>query len=287
MNRMRRPFWLPASNYYVLAVAIAMAFFFVVWGVLDDIDGVRAPWQTAGVSASVVLVGAVILREMILRRTKAYIRQPIPQRLNDPHKLSVDRAAIILAEIKKKSDAANVLDKIASGHREVYELCAAFLERIDVELATVQPGSPRLAALLRSRNKASALHRSHTLRWAEIQSKLFSSDARSLPEPTERLRAAHEAVSVVEQALVAYPAEEALIESRAVLTELALSILVANTVEQARWSASQGDIPGANQLYHQALVHLGQGGFETRERLHAAERIQEAIDQLPFSRDNR
>ena len=78
MNRMRPPFWLPASNYYVLAVAIALAFFFVVWGILDDVDGVRAPWQTAGVSASILLVGAVVLREMILRRRQAPLIQPAP-----------------------------------------------------------------------------------------------------------------------------------------------------------------------------------------------------------------
>jgi hypothetical protein len=34
--RGRRPFWLPASNYYVLAFAIAVAVFFVVWGILQD-----------------------------------------------------------------------------------------------------------------------------------------------------------------------------------------------------------------------------------------------------------
>ncbi|MFL6375465.1 MAG: hypothetical protein ACJ73D_12415, partial [Pyrinomonadaceae bacterium] len=129
MNRIRRPFWLPASNYYVLAVAICLAFFFVVWGVLDDIDEIRAPWQTAGVSASILLIGSVILRAILLRRTQAYLRQPPPVRVNDPHKLTIDRAATILAEIKRKSDAANVLDKISSAHRDVFELCSAFVQR--------------------------------------------------------------------------------------------------------------------------------------------------------------
>ena len=287
MNKMRRPFWLPASNYYVLSVAIAMAFFFVVWGVLDDIDGMRSPWQTAGVSASVLLIGAVILRVMILRRTKAVIRQPAPSRVADRHKLSVERAATILAEIQKKSDAANVLDRIPSGHREVYELCSAFLQRIDLELATVQPGSPRLGALLKNRNQASSIHRSHTLRWAEVQSKSLSADARNLAEPEQRLRAAREAIGVVEQALVAYPAEEALIESRAVLNELAVSIRVANTVERAESSALHGDLPGAGQLYREALVHLEEGDIHTPERRHAAERIREAIERLSFLSDNR
>lgn len=287
MNRIRRPFWLPASNYYVLAFAIALAFFFVVWGALDDVDGMRAPWQTAGVSASIMLVGSVVLRAILLRRTQAYIRQPFRQRINDPHKLSIERAETILAEIRRKSEAASVLDKVPSGHREVYELCAAFVQRIDAELATVQAGSPRLAALLRSRNKASALHRSHTMRWAEVRARELSGDARNLSKPAERLRSAQEAIFVVEHALASYPAEEALIESRALLSELALSVRVANTVERAEHSAFHGDIAAAAELYREALRLLDDGAFQTADRKHATIMIGEAIDRLSFSANNR
>jgi hypothetical protein len=280
MNRMRRPFWLPASNYYVLAVAIALAFFFVVWGILDDLDEMRAPWQTAGVSASILLVGAVVLREMILRRNQAYLRQPTPVRVNDPHKLTIERAATILGEIKRKSEAANILDQVASGHREVYEMCAAFVRRIDVELATVQPASPRLAALLKSRNRASDLHRSHMLRWAEVEARGLSANARTLPEPTARMRAAHEAMSVIERALTAYPAEEALVESRAVLNELAMTIRVANTVEEAERAVSQGDASTARRLYQDALLQLGDGEPGTPDRERAAGKIRDAMRRL-------
>ena len=286
MNRIRRPFWLPASNYYVLAVAIALAFFFVAWGILDDIDGMRAPWQTAGVSASIILIGAVILREMILRRTQAYIRQPVP-RVNDRNKLTIERAAAIMAEISKKSEAANVLDRIASGHREVYELCAAFVQRIDTELATVQPGSPRLAALLRSRHRASEAHRSHMLRWAEIEAGTFANDARILPTPSARVNAASEALMTVETALALYPAEETLIESRAVLNALAMSVQVANAVEAAEQAASSGDIGLARELYADALAHLERQSDRTPERERAAERIREAIERLSFRPDTR
>jgi hypothetical protein len=34
-RKFRRPFWLPASNYYVLAIAVTIAFFFLVWGILS------------------------------------------------------------------------------------------------------------------------------------------------------------------------------------------------------------------------------------------------------------
>src|SRR5580765_8162176 len=75
MNRARRPFWLPASNYYVLAVAVSATFFFFVWGFLHD-EGEETPWVTAGVSSSLLLCGAVVLREVILRRSRdRFLRQ--------------------------------------------------------------------------------------------------------------------------------------------------------------------------------------------------------------------
>src|SRR5687768_15287321 len=107
MNRVRRPFWLPASNYYVLAVAISAAFFFLVWGILHD-GGEETPWITAGISASILLCGAVILREIVLRRARnRFIRQqkiignnvfagnPTLGGSRNPHKLSLERNAAI------------------------------------------------------------------------------------------------------------------------------------------------------------------------------------------------
>ena len=66
--RYRRPFWLPASNYYILAAAVAIASFFLVWGILHDGDD--APWVPAGIGASLILIGAVFLREIVLRKAR-------------------------------------------------------------------------------------------------------------------------------------------------------------------------------------------------------------------------
>jgi len=283
MNTPRRPFWLPASNYYVLAVGIAMAFFFVLWGILDDVDGMRAPWQTAGVGASVVLIGAALMRELILRRrNSAILRQPIPKR-TDRRKLTADQVSTILLAIKKKSEAANILDRMASGHREFLEMCAAVMDRIDNELPHVQAASPRLAALLKSRSAATEIHRFHTLRWAEIESRTLTTDARSLDDPNQRIRAASDAVAVVDQALAHYPAERSLLESRTLLAELALSIHVANLVEQAERAVDEGAFPEARIYYRDALMSLGQENVSTPERDRAAQHIRDAMDRLPFS----
>ncbi|MEO7659750.1 MAG: hypothetical protein ABIV48_09060, partial [Pyrinomonadaceae bacterium] len=204
MNRFRRPFWLPASNYYVLAVAISTAFFFLVWGILHD-GGEELPWVTAGISASVMLCGAVILREIVLRRARnRYLRQQrmlenmmsrggAERHLRDPmnsSKLTLERNAAILNEIQLKSEAARILNKVSAGHQEVFELCSEYILRNDFELKTVGAGSPRLAPLLKGRSAAAEFHKYHLLKWAEIESRNLTNDARSRPNPAEKIEAA-------------------------------------------------------------------------------------------------
>jgi hypothetical protein len=118
------------------------------------------------------------------------------------------------------------------------------------------------------------------LRWAEVGSRELSSEAQSLPEPTARVRAANQAVAILEEALVAYPAERSLIESRAVLNQLVVSIKVANTVEDAERAVLEGDTSAARGLYQDALVHLRDRSIETSERNNAEAKIREAMNRL-------
>lgn len=285
MSGLRRPFWMPASNYYVLAFAVAAAFFFVMWGILDD-EGVRSPWQTAGVGACVLLVGAVVMREVFIRRAQnRYLRQPprkaAASRERDSNKLTAERAAAILKEITRKSDAANVLGKIASGHREVFELCNAFMQRVDNELPSVSAGSPRLAALIKGRNAAAELHRFHTMRWAEIESRALTAEAGSHVDPSQRIRATQSALEVIDQALDAYPADTSLLQSRYLLSELAVSIKVSHAVEEAEKAAFRGEYSQARAAYRDALFYLGRENTDSAERTRAAQRIIEEMEKLP------
>ena len=78
VNRMpqkqRRPFWLPAISFYVLSVAVAIAVFFLTWAVLIE-GGEQNPFIASGLLASLVLIAAVVVREVVLRnaRKKYYI----------------------------------------------------------------------------------------------------------------------------------------------------------------------------------------------------------------------
>lgn len=278
---------MPASNYYVLAFAGATAFFFVVWGILDG-EGVKSPWQTAGVSACVLLCGAVVMREIFIRRAEnRFLRQPPPQSSRnfgngrDANRLTAEKVAAILKEIQRKSDAANVLDKIASGHREVYETCVVFIHRIESELPYVKPGSPRLAALIKGRIAAADLHKFHTMRWAEIESRALTAEASLRVEPAERIRAAQNALEVIDRALDAYPAETSLLQSRHLLSELTVSIKVSHAVEEAEKAAFRGDYSDARKHYRDALFYLGREDTQSTERTRAAQRILEEMEKLP------
>ena len=291
MKGNRRPFWLPASNYYVLAVAITAAFFFLLWGILHDAD-VELPWVTAGISASVFLAGAVVLRALIMHRSRVLSQQPVlgTERIGgrkgrkahavDNGKLTVELNAAILHEIDQKSDAANVFATLAAGHMEVAELCRRYILRNDSELKTLKASSPRLAPLLKGRSVAAKLHKQHMLRWAEIESRSLTEAARVRRAPEERIEAAQKALGVVDLALEAYPAESSLVDSREVLTELVLQVKVANLVERAEQNQIAGEPSEALMLYREALYYLGEDNVTSDSRTRAAERIMMEIDRL-------
>ncbi|HEX6280484.1 MAG TPA: hypothetical protein VFZ49_10795, partial [Pyrinomonadaceae bacterium] len=182
VNRSRkRPFWLPATSYYFLAVAVAVGVFFLVWAILAETQE-ENPWITAGLFSSVTMISAVVVREVILRyrrETIALEQRRLDQSLlsarsvsrhePDATKLTLERNAYLVAEIVRKSEAASVLGKLAESHREVFELCERYIEVATKELAKVNVGSPRLAAITRGRSKAERLHRHHMMQWAEIE----------------------------------------------------------------------------------------------------------------------
>ncbi len=291
VSRARRPFWLPASNYYVLAVAVSAVFFFLVWGILHD-GGEEMPWITAGIGASILMIGAVILREVILRHARSRLvahqrsidSQFRGQRnrsdVRDGDKLTLEVNAAVLSEIRQKSAAANVFAKVSAGHREVFELCSDYLARNESELKSVKAGSPRLAPLLRGRSTAGDLHRFHMLKWAEIEARTLAAEARRRSDVTEKIEAAQDAITVLDSALASYPDEGSLRESRQVLGDLLVSINVSHLVEQAERAAFKGEYSEAKSIYKDALFYLGRDNIQSDDRDEAAEKILAEIERI-------
>jgi hypothetical protein len=261
-----KSFWLPASSYYVLAAAISAAFFFLFWGILHD-GRDPTPWIGAGIAASIILGCAVVFREIVLRNARNRHRRneqmleramsslPSYGSSRGRDKLTLEKNALLLRQIREKSEAAKVLDRLSAGHREVFELCDEYLRIVSKELPSVSLDSPRLVALTRGRDKVSGYHHYHMMRWAEIETRELTGAAKSGVSTAERLESAGRAAGVIEFALRYYPHEPKLIESAPITGALFDSLKAAAAVEMAEAAEFKGEFEQALGFYKNALIH--------------------------------
>ena len=287
----RPPFWLPAVNYYMMAVAVTIAFFFLLWGILHD-GGVDTPFIPAGLGASIVLGSAVVLREIILRSARnryiAYQRLDeslksvarTTARRNDSGKLTLERNAAILRVIAKKSEAAKILGRFAEGHREVFDMCEEYLAATARELPTVGVGSPRIAALRRGNAIVGKYHHFHLLQWAEIESRSLTQNFRTRDKISDKLASAQQALGVIDFALGYYPHDSSLLESANVLKELIVSIKIKGVIEKAERAELKGNYNRAASLYREALFQLQNAQASPEDDNTAAEKIRDAIVRI-------
>lgn len=283
-----RSFWLSASNYYMLTAAIALAAFFLVMGVLRE-EG-DEPIIPAGIASSVVLLAAVIIRRSILKKLnmRAHAARMLERNLlalranpvSPENKLTIEKNASILRELKRKSDAANILAKYAEGHREVFELCAQYIEINTREMPTVNPGSPRIAALRRGREIAEDLHRRHMLRWAEIESTSMLDEAQASGRRTEKIELARRARIVIEAASGKYPSEKKLVDSAAAIDELILKLKVTDFLDKADRARGRGNISLARRHFKAALAEIENGRSNPAELTAVADRIKGELESL-------
>ncbi len=287
-----RPFWLPASNYYILTAAVSIAFFFMVWGIFHEANE-ETPLVLAGIGASVILGGAVFLREVVLRKARHNFlsaQRKLDENINrislktnvgvNSSKLTLERNTAILKEIARKSEAAKVLGKLSDGHLEVFELCNDYLNLSENELKTVGVGSPRLAALRRGREKISQLHYFHLLQWAEIETRTLTREAKNSIKIADKLETTQKALSVIDSALQYYPNELHLNESKEAIGEFIASIKVSHWMEQAERSAFKGNYKRAVSHYRDALFYLGRENVQSEQRQIIADKINGEIEKI-------
>lgn len=292
--RPRLPFWLPASNYYILTSAISVAFFFVVWGISLDGGDEEAPGIWSGIAAGSVLGAAIFLREVVLRKIRRrYILNErkldanlkrVPVQHQNPNvaanKLSIEKNAVIVKEIQQKSEAARISSKSTDAHLEVFEICGEYLALNRRQMETVGIGSPRLAALRRGREIVESLHRFHLLSWAQNQSRQLTQESKIRVTISDKLEAAQRALTVITSALEFYPNETELLESERALKEFAATIKVSHWIEQAERAAFKGNHKRAINHYRDALFFMARENLQSDERDLIAERINDEIERL-------
>lgn len=259
-----RPFWLSASNYYTFAAAITIALFFLVWGILNEANE-STPWIGAGVFAGIVLAGAVLLREVILRthrnrrladqaRLEETLRlvSAIPH-VGDRKKISIGQNNAWVAHITQRSEAAKVLDRISDAHRNVFDLCEQYLNDISTELPYVAAGSPRIAAFRNGMRSIKRLHKYHLLRWAELETKELGFGIQSRVTIEDNLKSNGNAAKVLSLALEYYPDDPDLNASMAVVSDARALITAAELTGNAEKEMTSGNPEAALELYRDAL----------------------------------
>ncbi|MBL8180820.1 MAG: hypothetical protein JNL64_04345 [Blastocatellia bacterium] len=289
-----QPFYLPAANYYVLTFAIGTGIFFVVWGLLHDTAD-EMPWVTAGVVFSIFVGGAVIVREVLIRRarkrferTKREMDHQLAEAMTKVRakgrapKLTIEQNQLLLSEITKKSEAAKVLGKFADAHREVFELCSSYISVAQRELPTVNVGSPRLPALRKGATKAEKLRRFHVLAWAQIETTRLTQAAQASDRSVEKIASVQEAISLIDTAILHCPDELSLNDTRSLLAEMLLSVRVAHFEERAERAIFNGQRREALAYYRDALFHLGRENRSSVERELKADEIVDRMEKLRF-----
>ena len=290
--RQPRPFWLPASNYYVLTAAIAIAFFFLIWGILHE-GAEEIPWVPAGIGAGLILAGAVFLREIVLKNARRrYLMEQKrldynlknisvrTARSQSVNKLTLEQNEAIVEEILRKSDAAKILNRLSDGHFEVFEICNEYLLRNEKELQSAGIGSPRIAALRRSRDKIRRLHKFHLMNWAEIEARSRTAEAKNRTEISDKIESAQKALTALETALQFYPAENNLLQSADVVKEFIVSVKTSNLIEQAEKAAFKGNNKKAVSIYRDILFFLARDNFQNEETHLIANKINGEIEKL-------
>jgi hypothetical protein len=266
LTRPGPPLWFSAASYYSLSAAISTALFFILWGVLLD-SGEETPWIGAGIAASVAFAAFVVLREVVIRRR--FARMAIEQERLDStiriaaaaaavkqrSKITLERNKSLLGHIRLKSDAAKVLNHVSDAHKEVYELCDRYLSEIAREMASVSPGSPRIAAFRTGTRWVQKVHRFHVFRWAEIESKQIAPGVNPHAEIGERLTAAKRASNVLGTALSYYPNDVDLQESAAAIDELLKKAVIIELTLKGD-DIAEHDHFAALDLYRQALDQI-------------------------------
>lgn len=298
----RRPFWLPASNYYILVLAVAIAFFVLLWVILHEGDE-EISLIVPAIGASIILGCAVFIREILLRKARyRYISaarnidnqiKNIPSYLkagerNATKKLTLEKNAEIIQVIQKKSKAARVLVNVSTGHLEVFEICHEYLSVTNEQMETIGVGSPRLAGIRRGREIIGELHRFHLMSWAEAEARALTQKARNYVTIADKLNTAQEALRVLESALQFYPNETRLTESEVALKDFILSIRVSHWIEKAELAAFKGNYKRAINLYRDALFFLAREDVKTEELEAITDKINFEIEALRrLSADNK
>lgn len=279
---------MPSSTGYLVGAIVAAALLFLLlWWMLVT-SGDEAPWLPAGLITVVFLLVALSAREVLLRRawTRYLLEHGIkPQagHSNQPVRkktFSVSLHSAALRAIQKQSAAADLPSSTPDAHLDVALLCQDFLAGTDEVLRSGNFGSEKGVALKAGQDRVRSLHKHHLLIWARDQSRVLTHEAQHKGRTSDKIETANKALECIDSALLMYPDEIELNESKNAIGEFIASVRVAHWVELAERSTFKGHYRRAIDRYKDALFYLNDNAVKDEVRAAGAARIEHEIEGL-------
>ena len=147
-------------------------------------------------------------------------------------------------------------------------------------MQTVNPGSPRIAALRRGREVAEDYHHRHMLKWAEIETTDLFEKAQRAIKNSEKISLAGEALQVIETASQKYPHETRLLESASAIAEFVITSKISGHIERAVRAEDRGNSELAVRHLQTALREVDESRLGSAERELVTSKINEKLDRL-------
>jgi hypothetical protein len=283
-----RPFWFSALNYFVLLIGIAALLSLASWLISREFDEEVSLIVLVVVFLTVIVIGSFIRNKLkrsvqtkiLIDNNRLNDRMRIRKKEQSETKLSVPANSILISQIEKKSEAANLLGRISKVHLEVFDSCNEYLEIIENELKRVGAGSPRLVSFLKGRDRIERLRKKHLLLWAETESSQLISQSNRIDSSSEKIRIGKKSLIVLESALEFYPNEKKLTESRDALQHFVSSALIAESIENAEKCLAVADGLSATKYYFQALSEIERSSAPAYEKDPILAHINQEISRL-------
>ena len=272
------------------AIIVAAGLGVALWWMLAN-GGDEAPWLSAGLAVSLVLLVALSAREVVMRR--AWTRYLLEHGIQDSAKsrrqhssrsqkkgFSASFHSAALRAIQKQSAAADAGSSTPEAHFDVAQLCHDYLSRTDEAMRSGNLGTEKGIAIRAGQERVRSLHKHHLLSWARGHSMALTREAQQRARTFDKIETANKALDCLESTLRIYPDELELRESKTAIYEFIASVKVAHWVELAERSAFKGHYRRAIDRYRDALFYLNQDVVKEEVRKSGSERIEKEIARL-------
>ncbi|HKR61378.1 MAG TPA: hypothetical protein VJS64_16815, partial [Pyrinomonadaceae bacterium] len=281
---------MPSSvGYLFAAIAAASLLFFALWWMLFT-GGDEAPWISAGLAASLVLLVALSAREVVMRRawTRYLLEHGVPEhapRVSTDHSVSgrksysatAHKAALRILQNQSADADAGARPEL---HLEMFKLCQVFVSTADEALRSNSLTAEKRSIFRAGQERARVLEKHHMLTWARDSSLALTHEAQRRARMTDKIETAYRALDCLDAALKVYPAESELNASKSAIWEFIASVKVAHWVELAERAAFKGHYRRAIDRYKDALFYLNRDTGNEEIRAAGAERIGREIESL-------